>query len=255
MESTIKGQRVAATVGAVLALLIAACAPGLPYEARGEVVRAYPHATDAFTQGLVFDGRELYESTGLYGESTLRRVDLETGEVLQLRQLPARYFGEGCTVWGQQIIQLTWKAGVAFVYDKDSFAIESQFTYDGEGWGITHDGERLIMSDGTSYLRFLHPDTFQEAGRVQVVDKGTPVERLNELEWIRGQVWANVWQTPQIARIDAETGEVLGWIDLSALVEKEPAGVLNGIARRGRGIFVTGKRWQHLYRIRVEPAS
>jgi glutamine cyclotransferase len=244
-----------ACISSCVILALVACTPRLPYRARGKVVRAHPHAREAFTQGLVFDGSTLYESTGLYGESTLRQVDLETGKVLQMRQLPAEYFAEGCTVWGSHIIQLTWNAGVALVYDKESFAIQRQFNYSGEGWGLTHDGQRLIMSDGTSYLRFLDPDTFQETGRIQVLDRGSPVERLNELEWVRGEVWANVWQTPQIARIDADTGKVLGWIDFSELVEEEPRGVLNGIAMRGRTIFVTGKRWEAVYQVEIEPAS
>jgi glutamine cyclotransferase len=204
---------------------------------------------------LVFDETTLYECTGLYGESTLRRVDLETGTVLQMQEVPADYFGEGCTVWDESIIQLTWKAGVGIVYDKDTFAIRRQFNYPGEGWGLTQDGSRLIMSDGTSYLRFLDPERLEEVGRVQVLDKGRPVERLNELEWIRGQVWANVWPTPQIIRVDPKTGRVLGWIDGSALAEQEPGGVLNGIATRQQLLFVTGKRWNGIYQVEIRPAE
>lgn len=235
-------------------ILLTACASPLPYETVGRVVRAYPHANEAFTQGLVFHGNTLYESTGLYGESTLRRVKLETGEVVQMRRLPDRYFAEGCTVWNDQIIQLTWKAGRGFVYDKDTFDIRREFGYPGEGWGLTHDDERLIMSDGTSYLRFLDPETFEEMDRIQVIDKGEPVTRLNELEWVRGQVWANVWQTSRVARIDATTGEVLGWVDFSRLTQKQPRGVLNGIATKGKRIFVTGKRWNAIYQVEIEPA-
>lgn len=244
-----------ALVAAALTLVLVACASPLPYHARGRVVHSYPHASDAFTQGLALDDDVLIESTGLYGKSTLRRVDLETGEVLQLRPLPPDYFGEGCTVWGDEIIQLTWKAGIGFVYDKQSLAMKHRFTYTGEGWGLTHDGERLIMSDGTSYLRFLDPETFQEIGQVQVLDEGEPVKQLNELEWIMDQVWANVWQSSQIARIDVETGAVLGWIDLSDLATKEPRGVLNGIAAKGRSIFVTGKRWENVYQVEVISAD
>ncbi|MFW6135269.1 MAG: glutaminyl-peptide cyclotransferase [Chloroflexota bacterium] len=234
---------------------LVACTPTLPYRAAAKVVAVYPHATDAFTQGLVFDGPTLYESTGLYGESSLRRVDLETGEVLQMQRLPDDYFAEGCTVWDEHIIQLTWKAGVGFVYDKESFAFEREFTYAGEGWGLTHDGERLIMSDGSSYLRFLDPETFEETGRIQVIDEGAPVEQLNELEWTQGEVWANVWQRPEVVRVEAETGRVLGWIDFSELVEREPSGVLNGIAVRGRRVFVTGKRWTSIYEVKIKPAD
>lgn len=235
-------------------ILLTACASTLPYETVGRVVRAYPHASEAFTQGLVFHGNRLYESTGLYGESTLRRVRLETGEVVQMRRLPDRYFAEGCTVWNDQIIQLTWKAGRGFVYDEDTFDTRGQFDYPGEGWGLTHDDQRLIMSDGTSYLRFLDPETFEEIGRVQVVDRGEPVTRLNELEWVRGQVWANVWQTSRVARIDVATGEVLGWIDFSKLTQEQPRGVLNGIATKGKMIFVTGKRWDAIYQVEIKPA-
>jgi glutamine cyclotransferase len=240
-------------VSVCIALVLAACAPELPYRARGRAVQAYPHAREAFTQGLVFDGTTLYESTGLYGNSSLRRVNFETGKVLQVRKLSDQYFAEGCTVWDDQIIQLTWKAGIGFVYDKETFVIEREFEYNGEGWGLTHDGRRLIISDGTSYLRFLDPETLEETDRVQVVDRGSPVVRLNELEWIQGQVWANVWQTPRVARIDAETGNVLGWIDFSELTEDEPRGVLNGIAAKGRKIFVTGKRWEAIYQVEIEP--
>jgi glutaminyl-peptide cyclotransferase len=197
----------------------------------------------------------LYEATGLYGESSLRRVDLETGEVLQVLRFPSWAFGEGCTVCGDTIVQLTWKAGVGMVVDKETFAIKRRFGYAGEGWGLTQDGKRLIMSDGTAYLRFLDPETLEQTSRIQVRDRGEPVERLNELEWIRGEVWANVWQSPRIVRIDPGTGEVLGWIDLSELTEREPGGVLNGIATRGRQIFVTGKRWTAVYQVRVEPAD
>jgi len=219
------------------------------------VIETYPHDPAAFTQGLDFDGRTLYETTGLYGESSLRRVDLETGEVLQMRSLAPELFGEGCTVWEDSIIQVTWKAGVGFVYDRETFEVLDQFSYPGEGWGLTTDGDRLILSDGTSYLRFLDPETFEELGRVQVLDHAEPVVRLNELEWVRGQVWANVWQTPNVVRIDPEDGRVLGWIDFSTLTEREPRGVLNGIATKGRRVFVTGKRWTHIYEVEVKAAD
>jgi glutamine cyclotransferase len=180
---------------------------------------------------------------------------LETGEVLRIHHLPDELFGEGCAVWGDTVVQLTWKAGIGFVYDKETLSIERQFTYPGEGWGLTEDGERLIMSDGTSYLRFLNPETLAETGRVQILDDGQPVDQLNELEWIGGEVWANVWQTPEIVRVDPESGHVLGWIDLSQLVESEPRGVLNGIANKGRRIYVTGKRWTSIYQVEIEPAD
>jgi glutamine cyclotransferase len=238
-----------------IALALTACGDALPYHAEGEVVHSYPHDPAAFTQGLVFDDDTLYESTGLYEASSLRRVDLETGEVLQMHRLPDHLFGEGCTVWQDTLVQLTWRAGVGFVYDKESFAVQRRFAYDGEGWGLTHDEERLIMSDGTSTLRFLDPETLEEVERVQVLDKGEPVVRLNELEWVDGQVWANVWQTPNVVRIDPETGEVLGWIDFSELTEQEPRGVLNGIAKKGKQIYVTGKQWTTIYQVEIKPAA
>jgi len=242
-------------VGICLVLALTACSSPLPYHAKGEVIRSYPHDEAAFTQGLVFDGGTLYESTGLYGESSLRRVDLEGGEVLQIQRLPDQLFAEGCTVWQDTIIQLTWRAGVGLIYDRESLAVERRFGYDGEGWGLTHDGKQLIMSDGTSYLRFLDPKTLEETSRVQVLDDGEPVVRLNELEWVDGQVWANVWQAPKVVRIDPENGQVLGWIDFSALTEQEPRGVLNGIAKRRRRIFVTGKRWTSIYEVEIKPAD
>lgn len=248
-------QQLLLVLGLVAMLLVGCGDTPLPYYTRGVVVESYPHDEAAFTQGLVFDDGTLYESTGLRGESSLRRVDLESGEVLQIRRLPDELFGEGCTVWKNTVVQLTWQAGVGFVYDKETFAVEREFTYPGEGWGLTEDGRSLIMSDGTSYLRFLDPETLQELSRVQVLDKGEPVVRLNELEWVDGEVWANVWQTPNVVRIDPDTGEVLGWIDFSELAEKEPRGVLNGIAKRGRKLFVTGKRWSSIYRVTIEPAS
>ncbi len=243
------------SIALCLILALGACTNELPYRAVGEVVQPYPHDEEAFTQGLVFDNGALYESTGLYGESSLRRVDLESGEVLKMTRLPDHLFGEGCTVWDDSVVQLTWKAGLGLVYDKETLALRRQFTYRGEGWGLTEDGQRLIMSDGTDHLRFLDPQTFEEMGRVQVVDKGEPVDQLNELEWINGQVWANVWQTPDIVRIDPESGQVLGWLDLSELTEQEPRGVLNGIATRGRDIFVTGKRWRSMYQVTIKPAD
>ncbi len=235
----------------IAAFALAACTAQLPYHATHRVVRKYPHDPAAFTQGLAFDGDTLYEGTGLWGESSLRRVDLETGEVVQIKHLAPNYFGEGITVWKDQIIHLTWKSGRGFVYDKASFDLQRTFSYQGEGWGLTHNGERLIMSDGTSWLRFLDPDTLEEMDRVQVLEHGEPITRLNELEWVRDQVWANVWKEPRIVRIDGDTGTVLGWIDFSSLVEEEPAGVLNGIAVRDGDVFVTGKHWSHVYEVEI----
>jgi glutamine cyclotransferase len=224
-----------------------------------EIVNTYPHDREAYTQGLIFVDGVLYEGTGRYGQSTLRRVDLETGEILQLHRLPLELFGEGVTIFGDKIIQLTWKANIGFVYAKDTFELEREFNYPTEGWGITHDGQRLIMSDGTSTLYFWDPATLAEIGQVQVYDDNGPVVKLNELEYIKGEVYANVWQTNRIARINPDTGQVLGWIYLDGLLTAEdlsqPVDVLNGIAYDAENdrLFVTGKLWPKLFEIRLVP--
>lgn len=223
------------------------------------IVNTYPHDRDAFTQGLVFEDGVLYEGTGLLGQSTLRSVELETGDILQILELSAEFFGEGITVYGDRIIQLTWQSNVGFVYDKNSFELLQEFNYSTEGWGITHDGERLIMSDGTSELHFLDPQTFEEIGQLAVFDDDGPVTRLNELEYIQGEIYANVWQTDQIARIASETGRVVGWVDLEGLLtaedRSEPVDVLNGIAYDADTdrLFVTGKLWPKLFEIELIP--
>lgn len=224
-----------------------------------DAVNVYPHDRNAFTQGLVFENGVLYEGTGLRGRSTLRKVELETGDVLQIRELPAQFFGEGITVYGDRIIQLTWQSQAGFVYDKESFDLLQEFSYPTEGWGITHNGEHLIMSDGTSVLHFLDPESFEEIGHVEVVDVDGPVTRLNELEYINGEVYANVWKTDLIARIAPETGRVAGWIDLEGLLSEEdrspPVDVLNGIAydEENDRLFVTGKLWPKLFEIELIP--
>lgn len=225
------------------------------------VVNAYPHDRSAYTEGLVFDGGVLYEGTGLNGQSSLRRVDLESGQVLQSLALSPQFFGEGITVWGDQIIQLTWKSRVGFVYGKTRFQWLKTFDYPTEGWGLTHDDQHLIMSDGTATLRFLDPDTFQETGRIEVKDNGQPVVNLNELEYVRGEILANVWQTDRIARIAPDTGRVIGWIDLAGLLgpadRAQPVDVLNGIAYDAEHdrLFVTGKLWPKLFEITLSPRS
>lgn len=230
-----------------------------PVEYGYEVVRRYPHDPEAFTQGLVYHGDGvLYEGTGGWGTSSLRKVDLATGAVRQRYDLDPGYFGEGIAVVGERIVQLTWQEGVAFVYDRQTFGRLGQHSYPGEGWGLTYDGRRLIMSDGTPTLRFWDPETLAEIGSVQVMDGGVPVDNLNELEFVRGEVWANVWQTSRIARIDPASGRVTGWIDLTGLLSEEDRArrrvdVLNGIAYdadAGR-VLVTGKWWPVLYEIRV----
>jgi glutaminyl-peptide cyclotransferase len=223
-----------------------------------EIVNQFPHDPEAFTQGLVYDDGWLYESTGLYGRSSLRRVDLETGEVDLLLDLPADYFGEGITIWQDRIIQLTWREKTGFIYDKESFDLLGTFSYETEGWGLTHDGQRLIVTDGSAHLYFWDPETLTEIDRVTVVDeRGNPVLRLNELAYSEGELYANVWQTDRIVRIDPETGYVTGWIDLSGLLDgvplTGPIDVLNGVTideENGR-LFVTGKLWPLVFEIEL----
>lgn len=229
-----------------------------------EVVNTYPHDPDAFTQGLVYEaGGILYEGTGLRGESSLRKVELETGKVLQIHRLADQYFGEGIAVYDDRIAQLTWQSNVGFVYEKESFQQTGDFEYPTEGWGLTYDDERLIMSDGTATLHFLDPDTFKEIGTVEVNDANGPVTRLNELEYIDGEVYANVWTTDRIVRIDPETGQVTAWIDLTGLLSQEERAkldqvdVLNGIAYDAENdrFFVTGKWWPTVFEIVLLPAE
>lgn len=234
--------------------------PDSPVSVYGyRTVNIYRHDPDAFTQGLTFTDGWLYEGTGRHGQSTLRRVELESGIVRQLHQLPDRFFGEGVTVFGDRIIQLTWQSGTGFVYNRRSFALLEEFSYSTEGWGITHDGKSLIMSDGSATLRFLDPETFTETGQVEVFDPDGPVTMLNELEYVKGEIYANVWQTDRIARIDPPTGRVTGWIDLTGLLRPEeyaaPVDVLNGIAYDAAAdrLFVTGKLWPRLFEIELVP--
>ena len=221
------------------------------------VVNAYPHDRQAYTQGLIFSDGFLYESTGLYGASTLRRVRLETGAVLARHSLDRRYFGEGLTEWEGSLLQLTWTSNVGFIYDRSSLKARGTFRYPGEGWGLTHDRKRLIMSDGTAILRFLDPRSLQETGRLPVSDGAVPVAELNELEFVRGEIFANVYRTDLIARISPQTGRVVGWIDLRGLLPEAekgvPVDVLNGIAYDGRRdrLFVTGKLWPKLFEIEL----
>ena len=244
-------------VSAVAACTIAT-APAAEHVDGYAVVHVYPHDPKAFTQGLIYVDGHLYEGTGLNGRSSVRMVDLATGRVLQKYDLPAEYFGEGLTEWGSNLIQLTWKAHKGFVYDRFSFSLLRTFEYKGEGWGLTHDATQLIMSDGTSYLRFLDPKTFREIRRVHVTDeKGRGIESLNELEYIHGEIYGNIWETDKIVRISPRTGKVLGWTDLSGILDKrevqDPGAVLNGIAYDASGdrIFVTGKLWPKLFEIKV----
>ncbi|WP_183423256.1 glutaminyl-peptide cyclotransferase [Luteibacter sp. Sphag1AF] len=223
-----------------------------------KVVKRYPHDPKAFTEGLFYEDGFMYESTGQIGASTVRRVDLDTGEVLQRANTSSGYFGEGIIAWGPKLIQLSWQQGIGFILDRKTFALKSTFTYPGEGWALTRDAKHIYMSDGTPTIRVLDPDTLSPVSTIQVTADGKPVPNLNELEWVKGQIYANVWLTNRIARIDPKTGHVVGWIDLKGLIdEKELADpgndVLNGIAYDAEHdrLFVTGKRWPYLYEIKL----
>jgi glutamine cyclotransferase len=223
-----------------------------------QVVARYPHDPDAYTQGLFFDGGHLIEGTGLRGESTLRRVEIETGRVIESIAIPTRYFGEGIAAIGDRIFQLTWTSGLGFIYDRETFQQTGQFRYRGEGWGLATDGEVLILSDGTAQLRFLDPNTFEERRSVEVRRGASPVTNLNELEFINGEVWANVWYSNQILRISPETGEVIGELDMTPLrTEARPRtseAVLNGIAYDPDQdhVYITGKLWPTMFVLRVD---
>jgi len=250
----------------VLAVALLSCAgAALAYSQRHakaktygyEIVNTFPHDRAAYCQGLVFDEGVLYESTGQYGKSSVRTVELETGNVLKQQQLKSSLFGEGIVVWEQDLIQLSWRSQAAFIYDKKTLKYRSYFRYAGEGWGLTHDGKHLIQSDGTSTLRFLNPRTHRVTRRLKVRDGRRPIEHLNELEYVGGEIYANVWHSDSIARIDPENGRVTGWIDLSGLFppsqRRDRESVLNGIAydKQKKRLFVTGKNWPNLFEIRV----
>lgn len=229
---------------------------GLPvYDYR--VVRVFPHDRQAYTQGLIWLDGFLYESTGQYGASSLRKVRLETGQVLERHDLEKRYFGEGLTEWGGRFYQLTWNSQTGFIYDRANLKVQGTFRYPGEGWGLTHDQKRLIMSDGTAGLRLIDPRTLRETGRLNVRAGGVPLMELNELEYVRGEIFANIYRTEMIARISPESGTVTGWIDLTGLLSEAdrriPVDVLNGIAYDAakNRFFVTGKLWPKLFEIEL----
>jgi glutamine cyclotransferase len=220
------------------------------------VVRAYPHDRKAFTQGLVYHDGVFYESTGLYGESSLRKVAIESGEVLRRHDVNAQYFAEGLSEWGETLVQLTWRTGVAFVYDRETFKELKRFSYTGEGWGLTRTDRHLVMSDGSATLKLLDPSTFAQVSTLQVRDEHGPVTALNELEMVRGVIFANVWQSYRIAMIAPDSGTVTGWLDLTGLLpasERSRVDALNGIAydERGDRLFVTGKWWPTVFQIEV----
>jgi glutaminyl-peptide cyclotransferase len=221
------------------------------------VMNTFPHDPTAYTQGLVFRDGFLFEGTGKHGQSSLRRVELESGRVVQSHSLARELFGEGITIFGDRIYQLTWRNGIAIVYDKESFRELKRLRYEGEGWGLTDDGTHLIMSDGSATLRFVDPEDFQVVRRLLVHSQGRRVDQLNELEYINGEIFANIWYRDHIARISPKTGEVTGWIDLRGLWPKrrDRDDVLNGIAYDAENdrLFVTGKNWPRLYEIQLAP--
>lgn len=232
----------------------------VPRQKTFRVINIYPHDPAAFTQGLLFHDGYLYESTGGWGSSSLRKVELTTGRVLRKRNLPPQYFGEGLALWGHRLIQVTWKSGTGFVYDLNTFDQMETFTYSGEGWGLTQDDQGLILSDGTHVLRRLDPDTFRETGRIAVHDQGQPQRGLNELEYIEGEIWAKIFPTDEMVRIDPKDGHVVARVDLDGILgpRRRPSeAVPNGIAYdpEQHRIFVTGKLWPVLFEIEVVPRS
>ena len=245
-------------------ILLAGCGASAPAEPPVDsyrIVREYPHDPTAFTQGLLFLDGKLYESTGLNRQSTIREVRLEDGKVLRSVSLAPQYFGEGLVNWGPDLLSVTWQDGLGFRWNRADFRPKGQFRYPGEGWGLTQDGKNIILSDGTSELRFLDPATMAERRRLTVTYRGQPVARLNELEWVKGEIFANIWMGRRIARIDPESGAVTGWIDLAELAVEnangDPDSVLNGIAydEKGDRLFVTGKNWAKLFEIEIVPRA
>ncbi|MFN0110515.1 MAG: glutaminyl-peptide cyclotransferase [Blastocatellia bacterium] len=234
--------------------------PSVPFRVQNytyEVINSYPHDPAAFTQGLVYHQGVLYESTGLNGQSSLRQVELTTGRVLKRVNVASIHFAEGLALFNDRLYQLTWQTQTTFVYDLNSFAQLKTHNYSGEGWGITHNGQSLIMSNGSNQIRFIDPETFQTQRTINVTDQDRPVSQLNELEFIKGEIFANIWLTDRIARIDPATGKVTGWINLAGLLPPEdrtrPVDVLNGIAydEAGDRLFITGKLWPKLFQIKL----
>lgn len=245
-----------------LALSLSAQSQVSAHAATYQIVHTYPHDAKAFTQGLIFVDGHLYESTGQNGHSSVRMVELTTGRVLQKYDVPDEYFGEGLTDWGSDLLQLTWKAHKGFIYDRFSFSMRGTFAYEGEGWGLAHDETDLILSDGTPILRFVDPKSFRVKRRLKVLDRtGKPVENLNELEFVKGEIYANIWHSNLIARVSPKTGKVLGWIDLTGIIDprelSDAEAVLNGIAydKAGDRLFVTGKLWPKLFEIQIVPGK
>lgn len=230
-----------------------------------EVVNTYKHDANAFTQGLVFREGFLYESTGHYGESTLRKVEIETGKILQKNSLSPDVFGEGLTILNGKIYQISWREGLAWSYNLEDFKLIKEFRYAGEGWGLTNDGTNLILSDGTHVLRVINPENFETIRTITVFrENGLPLMDINELEWVKGEIWANIWHSEKInlpnhiARIDPNNGKILGWINLDGIspedVGRDEENTLNGIAydEKTDRIFVTGKKWKRLFEIKLK---
>ncbi len=261
IASTAWARQAIGAAGLLASALTGAAAPAAAHPTpiySYQVVHAYPHDRGAFTEGLLFRDGYLYESTGQNGHSSIRKVELQTGRVLQQRNLPDAVFGEGIVDWGDRLIGVTWHSGTGYVFKLKTFDYEKNFAYPGEGWGMTRSDKRLLLSDGTATIRLLDPQTLAQTGSITVTDQGAPVTELNELEWIKGTIYANVWKTNRIARIDPKSGRVTSWIDLSGLLAHsgrttDGADVLNGIAydaQRDR-LFVTGKYWPDVFEIKV----
>lgn len=255
-------------LAALSAALASACAPtpAAPHASAPvysyKVIARHPHDPQAFTQGLIWKDGHLYESTGLNGRSSVRKVELDSGRVLQRTALPPEVFGEGLTDRGEQLLVLSWTNGAGYVLNRADFSFAGIFKYEGEGWGLTRSADTLYMSDGTAQIRLLDPATLRERSRIQVSDHGRAIDQLNELEWVKGEIYANVWQTDKIARIDPKTGNVRAWIDLTGLLREHGtstrgADVLNGIAYDAAGdrLFVTGKLWPDLFQIELVPPA
>ncbi len=241
----------------LLALLLLFCGAAAHAEIKWEIVKTIPHDPNAFTEGLFVADGLLYESTGLNGQSDIRAMNLATGKIVRQVKLDARYFGEGIVPWKDKLISLTWQNGQGFVWQRGTFKQTGSFRYAGEGWGFTTDGTRLIMSDGTSSLRFLDPDKLVQTGTLAVTWQGQPVRYLNELEWVNGVIYSNIWYSPLIARIDPKSGTITDWINLASLVSKhsrDPDMVLNGIAWDAKTglLYVTGKNWPLIYVLRLQ---
>ncbi|MCE5207061.1 MAG: glutaminyl-peptide cyclotransferase [Chloroflexi bacterium] len=246
------------TISPVIKLESRPFSTGIAKNMAYQVTNQFPHDSGAFTEGLAIHNNVLYEATGIYGRSSIRKIDLESGRIEKIRYLSDEYFGEGLAIIDEKIIWITWQSNTGFVLDLDSFEVIDSFSYDHEGWGLAYDGSKLFMSDGSDIIHILEPDNFTETGTIHISDNGAPVEMINELEFIEGDLYANIWQTTFIAKIDPVSGNVTGWLDLNALLEqfetiRHPVDVLNGIAynNESKQIFITGKYWPKVFEIEI----